>query len=482
MVGGAVGDALGYPVEFIYSFNDIRERYGSRGITAFDTSCVWLDEAGDKALVSDDTQMSLYTAEGLLQAGLSGSPALPAIRDAYLAWWGPQAGRRVKSAYDSLLAEIPALNQRRAPGNTCLTALADIHAGGVADNSSKGCGGVMRVAPVGIFGASHGHTPAATARLAGDAAALTHLHPLSTYSSAALAVIVQLCLESEAVDARAFTGIVERALAAVREAYGPQAPAMERFEEKTRDALRMAASPLPDHEVIEGQLGGGWVAEETLAIALFSVLRHISDFGDCVVCAVNHGGDSDSTGAVAGNIIGAILGLGAIPDRLGNGVQFAGLLVMTADSLALPTFSDVDVPQVSGTPARAYDRPYVPDSIGSLKPGEVFVFGSNLAGHHAGGAARAALDRFGAVWGRGTGLQGRSYAIPTMQGGVETIRPYVEEFVAFAASRPELTFLVTRIGCGIASFTDAEIAPLFAGALPLRNVLLPASFVDILTE
>lgn len=114
-----------------------------------------------------------------------------------------------------------------------------------------------------------------------------------------------------------------------------------------------------------------------------------------------------------------------------------------------------------------------PEIITSLKPNEIFVFGSNLQGMHAGGAARAAYDKFGAVWGQGVGLQGQSYGIPTMQGGVETIRPYVDEFIEFAKQHPELTFLVTRIGCGIAGFTDGEIAPLFQKAHDMENVVLP---------
>lgn len=123
---------------------------------------------------------------------------------------------------------------------------------------------------------------------------------------------------------------------------------------------------------------------------------------------------------------------------------------------------------------------YTPANISSLGPNEIFVFGSNLAGHHGGGAARAALNRFGAVWGVGVGLQGRSYAIPTMQGGPETIKPYVDQFIEFAKSRPDLTFLVTRIGCGIAAFKDEEIAPLFAVALNMENIVLPKKFADII--
>ncbi len=127
-----------------------------------------------------------------------------------------------------------------------------------------------------------------------------------------------------------------------------------------------------------------------------------------------------------------------------------------------------------------YNREYTPDMISALAENEIFVFGSNLAGAHAGGAARVAHVRFGAVWGQGVGLQGQSYAIPTMQGGVETIKPYVDEFVSFAAEHKEYKFLVTRIGCGIAGFTPDEVAPLFVGALNLENVILPRDFVEVL--
>lgn len=125
---------------------------------------------------------------------------------------------------------------------------------------------------------------------------------------------------------------------------------------------------------------------------------------------------------------------------------------------------------------------FTPEFITELQPNEIFVFGSNLQGMHAGGAARVAYNKFGAVWGEGVGLQGQSYAIPTMHGGVEAIRPYTDEFIKFAAQHPELTFLVTRIGCGIAGFADKEIAPLFASALDAPNVILPQSFVEILEE
>ena len=123
-----------------------------------------------------------------------------------------------------------------------------------------------------------------------------------------------------------------------------------------------------------------------------------------------------------------------------------------------------------------YNRAFTPERITQLKPNEIFVFGSNLAGAHGGGAARLAYDRFGAVWGQGVGLQGQSYGIPTMHGGVDAIKPYVDEFIEFAKTRPDLTFLVTRVGCGIAGFTNEEISPLFVKAHEVENIVLPSGW------
>lgn len=128
------------------------------------------------------------------------------------------------------------------------------------------------------------------------------------------------------------------------------------------------------------------------------------------------------------------------------------------------------------------EKRFTPNFITELKPNEVFVFGSNLSGSHGGGAALVALEKFGAVWGQGVGLQGQSYGIPTMQGGVETIVPYVDEFIQFAKEHLELTFYVTRIGCGIAGFKDQEIAPLFSKAMQLENVILPKTFWEELEK
>lgn len=125
---------------------------------------------------------------------------------------------------------------------------------------------------------------------------------------------------------------------------------------------------------------------------------------------------------------------------------------------------------------------YTPDVVNSLANNEIFVFGSNLRGWHQGGAAKHAQRYFGAVWGEGVGLQGQSYAIPTMQGGVETIKPYVDEFIAFAKTHRELRFLVTKIGCGIAGFREEEIAPLFKDAIGQDNIILPYDLVRIINK
>lgn len=127
-------------------------------------------------------------------------------------------------------------------------------------------------------------------------------------------------------------------------------------------------------------------------------------------------------------------------------------------------------------------REYTPERIAELGDDEVFVFGSNLEGMHGGGAARTAYQRFGAVWGEGVGHHGQSYAIPTMHGGVEQIRPYVDEFVEYARANTHLRFLVTRIGCGIAGFRDEQIAPLFSEALNCSNIILPREFVEAIEK
>lgn len=335
LVGGACGDALGYPVEFVFSFAEIKEKYGDNGITEYDRDYPWINgyRNSDKALVSDDTQMTLYTAEALVESVRNGLDMLQTMTDAYLAWYGGQTGEYVDCCYCSKLSEIKELNQRRAPGNTCLSSLAAIIDGRNIRNDSKGCGGIMRVAPIGLYEAAHGWMFADTARTAGEVAEITHHHPLSTYSSAALAVIVQQCATTDYLDANGFIQIVERSIEVVESVYGENAPYMKKFIEVVKNPIDIYKNPLEDWEIIEQKLGGGWVAEETLAIAIFSVLRHTDDFASCLTCAVNHGGDSDSTGVVAGNIIGAIIGYNKIPQKFTDTIQFKELLISHSDAL-----------------------------------------------------------------------------------------------------------------------------------------------------
>lgn len=336
LVGGAIGDAFGYPVEFIYSFEEIKAKYGKDGLTEYDKSYPWLDDylRHYKALFSDDTQMTLYTAEGIIEATKNARPLMPTICNAYIAWYGPQIGKKVRISYDSKLAKIEELNKRRAPGNTCLSSLNLIYAGKEPHNASKGCGGIMRIAPIGIYGATHGWSLEETGRIAGEAAELTHQHKMSTFASAVQAMIIQSCILTEdAITSGIFKEIVEKALNKLSEMYSGNGSLLEDFTRLIHKAIRLEDNLLCDWEIIENGLGGGWVAEETLAIAIFSVLRHIDDFRGCMICGVNHGGDSDSTGAVAGNIIGAILGHDSIPKEFTDSLQLHDLIIEITDEL-----------------------------------------------------------------------------------------------------------------------------------------------------
>ena len=332
LIGGAVGDALGYPVEFM-SLNEILKHYGERGITKYDL--------GDKGIAefSDDTQMSLFTAEGLLSAIAAESyyekEILPFILTAYEHWRYTQNCAAIKLK-GSWLTHIKNLWSQRAPGNTCMEALNHIGMPNCQPvvNNSKGCGGIMRVAPIGIFSGSHPKLLQLdhAGYLAGYAAEITHKHPLSTYSSMVHAMIVADCMSYDKIDRDKFRFIViERAFKLLGFRYNDEY--FNQLKALALKAFEFATSDISDFDAIR-QLGEGWVAEETLAIALFSVMRYIDDFEKCVVCAVNHDGDSDSTGSVAGNIIGAILGYEVIPQKYRNNLELHDLLMSVAADLS----------------------------------------------------------------------------------------------------------------------------------------------------
>lgn len=332
LIAGAVGDALGYAVEFS-SLSQIKAKYGENGISAYE-----LDNNG-VAEFSDDTQMSLFTAEGLLSAVVDGKTfekdILPYITTAYEHWYYTQCRQPLKMS-KCWLSHIKALWARRAPGMTCMSALQSISMSNSAPvvNDSKGCGGVMRVAPIGIFSAAHPKILDLehVGYLAGYAADITHKHPLSTYSSMALAMIVADCMAYDKVDRKKFHFIVIDRVFKLLGLYFKDDKYLKELENLIRHALSLAESGMSDTDAIR-QLGEGWVAEETLAIAIFSVMRYIDNFEKCMICSVNHDGDSDSTGAVAGNIIGAILGCSSIPEKFMNNLELHDVIISVADDL-----------------------------------------------------------------------------------------------------------------------------------------------------
>jgi len=306
MLGGAVGDALGAPVEFS-SREEIIARFGSEGITE-------LAEAyGRVGAITDDTQMTMFTAEGMAPAvrramakGIWGTePAF--VYHAYRNWLQTQGEPLppvpimhgltlpVAGAYRSRLLELPELHARRGPGATCLAALKSGDYGTVKRpiNDSKGCGGVMRIAPVGLFGRFEAGC---------EVAAITHGHPSGYLAAGFLTVVIGGLREGrELIDA---IDLARSPLIAC-ERHDEVLTAVER----ACDEARGGASP----EAVQ-RLGQGWVAEEALAIALYCALV-ADDFASGVRLAVNHGGDSDSTGAITGNVLGALHGLAAIPER-----------------------------------------------------------------------------------------------------------------------------------------------------------------------
>jgi ADP-ribosylglycohydrolase len=276
LLGGAVGDALGAPIEFS-SIDVIRRQYGPSGVVDLPV-----------LEITDDTQMVLFTLEGMLLARQHAINPVLAVRAAYGRWLHTQGGPAV--APDGWLMADQRLHSRRAPGHTCITALKHNE-----KNDSKGCGGVMRAAPVAVWS----RDVREVFTLAAETARLTHHHPSGYLSAGALAVIVQALLGGADL------------LSAVRVARA-ELVRWEGHEEQTSLLDKVVSlGPLTPEE-IESELGGGWVGEEALAIGLHAALV-APDFAAAVRVAVNHSGDSDSTGSICGNILGARDGTAAIP-------------------------------------------------------------------------------------------------------------------------------------------------------------------------
>ena len=315
LIGGAIGDALGYPVEFIYSFEGIQGRYGERGITRLDTKQFWLDdeEQSGKAVVSDDTQMTLFTANGILNAKRQKIGMKYGICLAYIEWYLTQIGKKSGKYKDCWIGSLPELNKRRAPGNTCMTSLNDIYRGKDPINNSKGCGGVMRIAPIPLYAAVDNRMDILEAdKLAGDAAEITHQHPLGYIPASLMShVIYRLALDGHPTKEDLIAYVLE-GLGKLGDLFPQHHQEVLEMMGMARVAIDLSANDQSDLQNI-GALGGGWVGDEALAIALYCAIRHFDDFEQAIIAAVNHGGDSDSTGAVTGNILGAAVGYEAIP-------------------------------------------------------------------------------------------------------------------------------------------------------------------------
>ena len=509
LMAGAAGDALGYAVEFM-SRGSILAKYGFRGIAKFN-----LTREG-KALISDDTQMTLFTACGMLMGvtrgytrGIGGRPE-KYVDKAYLDWYYTQTGKNSRPSV-TWLRDLPELAHRRAPGNTCLSACESLFQGKEVHNNSKGCGGIMRVAPMALLMAGYwarGERPYHVFEMdeaGAEVAAVTHKHPLAFLPAAMLTHLIFRVISMEEAEVKArITNIALETIEALSYIYKGEYEDHKRIlTNLTLTALSLAANDKSDADNIR-LLGEGWTGEEAWAIALYCAVRHIDSIEDALIAAVNHDGDSDSTGAICGNIMGAIYGYEAIKRMnlfcpqghdFEQTLELSNIILALADDLytscIISEYSPIDTPEkrqwykrycemepVGLNKKATYSRRFTPERISELAENEIFVFGSNLAGAHGGGAARLAYRQFGAVWGKGVGLHGRTYAIPTMQGGVKTIKPYVDEFIRFAIEHPSLTFLVTRIGCGIAGFQDRDIAPLFKAAINVDNIILPKGFVD----
>ena len=335
LIGGAIGDALGYPVEFIYSFEEIQKRYGKRGITRLDTHQHWLSESeqAGKAVVSDDTQMTLFTANGLLNAWCQNIPYKHGICRAYLEWYLTQIGKKPRKDHECWISEVPELNARRAPGNTCMSALDMIYRGKEPHNNSKGCGGVMRVAPIPLYGAVEKCMSIEEVDLlAGEAAVITHLHPLGFIPAALMAHVIYCLALDEQPTHEGLKQYICEGLAQMKKLYPQYPDDLRDFEDLIERAIMRSCVKDPDVRNIE-LLGGGWVGDETLAIAFYCALKHFDNFEEAMIAAVNHAGDSDSTGAVTGNILGAAIGYEAIPQFFKDDLEMHDLILHMADDL-----------------------------------------------------------------------------------------------------------------------------------------------------
>ncbi len=350
LMGGAAGDALGYPVEFI-GRKHIQSLYGERGITQFRLS------QDGKALVSDDTQMTLFTANGMLmgltRGYMRGIECCPEayVKHAYIDWYYTQMNSFDKKQFKyTWLRDLPEMAHRRAPGITCLDACKSIINNQEPYNNSKGCGGLMRVAPIGLLDASFKlrndrgiYDTKHLAEAGAEIAKVTHLHPLGYLPAALMTLLISRIVPLTPEEVKAsIIDIVNDSLQTMMQIYDNEfVDDKEYLKNITLKAIELAQSGIDDAQAIK-QLGEGWVAEEAWAISIYCSLRHIGDMEEAIIASVNHDGDSDSTGSITGNIMGAIYGYEAIrqkrmfcPDgkELEDTIELSNIILALADDL-----------------------------------------------------------------------------------------------------------------------------------------------------
>lgn len=347
LVGGAIGDALGYTVEFMQE-EQIFRKYGSSGITEYEL-------INGKALVSDDTQMTLFTANGILvgdtrlsMRGIGGDPKVY-VPNAYLDWLKTQQldinsvnqyERYTEKGGYSWLLDVPELYSRRAPGNTCLSALEtrakEDHVNSFINspiNRSKGCGGIMRIAPLALkyrLGENFYGDIEQIDMEAAELSAITHSHSLGYMPSSVVSHIISRILCSH--DEMSLKDMVLEARDSVSKLFAEDKnlPVLVDIIDK---AVQLSEKTDTDDLDNIHALGEGWVAEETLGIALYCALKYQNDFSKAMIVSVNHKGDSDSTGAVTGNILGALIGYDAIDSKWKKNLELLDVILEVADDL-----------------------------------------------------------------------------------------------------------------------------------------------------
>ncbi len=340
LIGGAAGDALGYPIEFM-DIASIYAEFGKNGITEYK-----LDQCTGKALISDDTQMTLFTANGLLfgdtrgaMRGIQGPPSIY-VAKAYQDWLYTQTNSYGESSEQkntrySWLCDVPELYNRRAPGSTCISALYEnkykeykCNFIKTPKNNSKGCGGVMRVAPLAL---NYKFIDMEQLDMeAAEIAAITHSHSLGYMPAAVLCHIINKIV-FPADNKMSLKNIVTEAKETTEKIFSGD----EHISELTNLidlAIILSENNSDDIENIK-QLGQGWVAEETLAIAIYCSLKYSTDFSKGIIAAVNHSGDSDSTGAVTGNILGALVGFKNIDVKWKENLECSNVVLEIADDI-----------------------------------------------------------------------------------------------------------------------------------------------------